>query len=87
MLDSELSKFFKDCSMIMKVSMQIVFQSIMYFLCSFRRKGYGGLCGRNDFDFDTVKEIVILELLERVMNAVQNNEVIDAGNVAEAYRW
>lgn len=83
MLDSELSKFFKDCSMIMKVSMQIVFQSIEIE----KRKGYGGLCGRNDFDFDTVKEIVILELLEGVMNAVQNNEVIDAGNVAEAYRW
>ena len=33
-----------------------------------------------------MKEIVILELTEGVMNALQNNEVIDVGNVAEAYQ-
>ena len=33
-----------------------------------------------------MKEIVILEIVEGVMNALQNNEVIDVGNVAEAYQ-
>ena len=33
-----------------------------------------------------MKEIVILELIEGVMNALQNNEVIDVGNVAKAYQ-
>ena len=42
--------------------------------------------GKEDFGFDTVKEIVILGLIEGVMNVLQNNEVIDVGNVAEAYQ-
>ena len=33
-----------------------------------------------------VKEIVILELGEVVMNALQNNEVFDVGNVTKAYQ-
>lgn len=33
-----------------------------------------------------MKEIVVLELVEGVMNAFQNNVVIDRGNVAEAYQ-
>ena len=33
-----------------------------------------------------VKEIVILELAEEVMNALQNNEVFNVGNVAKAYQ-
>ena len=41
--------------------------------------------GKKDFGFDAVKEIVILELVEGVMNALQDNEVINVGNVAEAY--
>ena len=48
--------------------------------------GYGGASGKEHFGFDTVKEIVILELVERVMNALQNNELIDVGNVVEAYQ-
>ena len=71
--------------MIMKVSMQIIIHSIMYFLLSFRIFSYGGVAGKKDFGFDAVKEIVILELVEAVMNALQDNEVINVGNVAEAY--
>ena len=40
---------------------------------------------KKNLGFDTVKEMVILELLEGVMNVLQNNKVIDVGNVAEAY--
>ena len=70
--------------MIMKVSIQIIIHSIMYFLLSFRIFSYGGVSGKKDFGFDGVKEI-ILELVEGVMNALQNNEVINVGNIAEPY--
>ena len=33
-----------------------------------------------------VREIVILEPAEDVMNALQNNEVFDVGNIAKAYQ-
>ena len=33
-----------------------------------------------------MKEIVVLELADEVMNALQNNEVFDVGNVAKAYQ-
>ena len=33
-----------------------------------------------------VREIFILEPAEEVMNALQNNEVSDVGNVAKAYQ-
>ena len=33
-----------------------------------------------------MKETVILELVEGVLNALQNNEVIDVGNVAKVYQ-
>ena len=36
--------------------------------------------------FDRVKEIVVLELVDGVMNTLQNIEVIDVDNVAEAYQ-
>ena len=69
----------------MKVSIQFIFN---YVFSAFFQDicGYGGASGKEGFGFDTVKEIVILELVEGVMNALQNNEVIDVGNVAEAYQ-
>ena len=33
-----------------------------------------------------MKEIVVLELADKVMNALQNNEVFNVGNVAKAYQ-
>ena len=33
-----------------------------------------------------MKEIVVLELADEVMNALQNNEVFNVGNVAKAYQ-
>ena len=47
---------------------------------------YGEVSGEKGFGFETVKEIVISERVEVVINALKNNEVIDVGNVAEAYQ-
>ena len=42
---------------------------------------------KKEFGLDKVKEIVTLELVGGVMNALQNNEVIDVGKVANiAYK-
>ena len=57
----------------------------MYFLFSFRIFSYGEVSGEKGFGFDTVKEI-ISERVEVVINVLKNNEVIDVGNVAEAYQ-
>ena len=46
---------------------------------------YGEVSGEKGFGFDTVKEI-ISERVEVVINVLKNNEVIDVGNVAEAYQ-
>ena len=46
-----------------------------------------GTSEKKDIGFDTVKKIVILEPVEGMMNALQNNEVFtDVGNVTEAYQ-
>ena len=47
---------------------------------------YGEVSGEKGFGFDTVKEIAISERVEVVINVLKNNEVIDVGNVAEAYQ-
>ena len=69
----------------MRVSIQIIFQPIMYCLLSFSIFAVmeEHLKKKKDFGFDTVKEIVILELVEGVMNVFQNNEVIDVCKVAK----
>ena len=63
-----------------------MFYPIMYFLFSFRIFSYGEVSGEKGFGFETVKEIVNSERVEVVINALKNNEVIDVGNVAEAYQ-
>ena len=47
---------------------------------------YEGASEKKDFGLDKVKEIVILELVGGVMNALQSNEVIDVGKVAKVYK-
>lgn len=44
----------------------------------------GGASRKKNFGFCTVKEIVILELVEEVMKVLQNNELIHIVNVAGA---
>ena len=88
MLVSQLSSFF------LRVKLSNDYESKhrslisanMYFLLCFRIFTVTEVHLEKDFGFDTVKEIVILELVEGVMNTLQNNEVIDVGNVAEAYK-
>ena len=66
----------------MRVSIQIIFQPIMYCLLSFSIFAVmEEHLKKKDFGFDT--EIVILELVEGVMNVFQNNEVIDVCKVAK----
>ena len=72
--------------MIMKVSMQIIFQPIIYFLLSFRIFTVIEEHLEKRTGFDTVEEIVILKLVDGVMNAPENNKDIDVGSVANAYQ-
>ena len=66
--------------------MHIMFQPIMYFLLSVRIFTVMEELLKKDFSFDTVKKIFVLGLVDGVMNAIQNIEVIDVDNLAEAYQ-
>ena len=78
--------------MIRKVSIQIIFHPIIFrfiFLFSAFVLGYSQLwrsISKKRLCLDTVKETVVLELVDGVVNAIQNIEVIDVDNVAEAYQ-